>query len=113
MGKSIPPSKENGRDTLINGEPSSTHNQSARNGRRFLLFFFFPLQPKSVYRGKEGNLGNQRYGVKAAEHEGGSYDTGCTPLPSVSPKAPPPTYRNIVYSWKDPPTESVVRNNGN
>lgn len=70
------PPKEN--DTLINGEsivnPVST--------KRTTIFFF--LQPKSVYRGEEGNLGNQRYGVKAAEREGGSYDTGCTPTFRVS-----------------------------
>lgn len=33
---------------------------------------------KSVHRGKEEYLGNQRYEVKSAEREEGSYDTGCS-----------------------------------
>lgn len=74
----MPPSKENDRDTLINGE-SIVNPVRTKSGRRF-----FFLQPKSVYRGEEGNLGNQRYGVKAAKHEGESYDTGCTPTFRVS-----------------------------
>lgn len=39
----------------------------------------FPFHDfKSVHRGKEEYLGNQRYEVKSAEREEGSYDTGCS-----------------------------------
>lgn len=68
-----------------------------------MTVLFFP-RLKSVYRGKEGYLGNQRYGVKAAEHEGGP-TTQDVLLPSASLISRP--YRNIVYSWKDTPTVSL------
>lgn len=73
----MPPKKDD-RDTLINEE---SHRQSRQHETDDDSFFF--LQLKSVHRGEEGNLGNQRYGVKAAEHEGGSYDRMYSYLPCL------------------------------
>ena len=73
----MPPAKEYDQDTLINGE-SIVNPVSIK---QMTIFF---LQPKSVHRSEKENLGNQRYGVKAAKHERGSYDTGCTTTFRVS-----------------------------
>lgn len=75
--KSKSSSKGNDRDTLINSE-SIVNRVVRKRTTTFFLFspslsspLFFPPRPKSAHRGEEGYLGNQRYGVKAAEHEQG------------------------------------------
>lgn len=92
--------KENDRDTLINRESIVNPVSMKRTT------VFFP-RPKSVHRGEEGYLGNQNYGVKAAEHEGGSYDTGCTPIFRLSSGSKPEYCLFVERS-----VDSVTRNNG-
>lgn len=58
----------------------------------FALLFGF----KSVHRGKEGYLGNQRYEVKPTEREEGSYDTGCSPTFRVVRTPSPPTVKSSI-----------------